>query len=151
MFQIFFPDNYWWQTSWLKITHRRKDPSPWEKGIAKWDALVNPMAVRKFTTVSIIEGRSDRPIFLHLWLKYVPSDSMIFTLNFILTPQQMGRNRKSKCLYPNNAVWFTRAPGHRITVLDISFSFQAPLHTTVSLGFPESDSSCLSSWPVVPS
>ena len=123
--------------TWLKITHRRKDPSPWEKGIARWDALVNPMAVRNCSTENIIEGRLDRPIFFHLWLRFVPSDSMLFTLNFILTPQQMGRNRKSKCLYSNNAVWFTRAPGHRVTVLDISFSFQAPLQTTVSLRFPE--------------
>lgn len=121
----------------LKITHRRMDPTPWEKGIARWDALINPMAVGNCSTVSIIEGRSDRRIFLHLWLKFVPSDYMLFILSFILIPQQMRRNRKSPCLHPNDAVWFTRAPGHTVTVLDISFSFQAPLHTTVSLGFPK--------------
>lgn len=123
--------------TWLKITHRRKDPSPWEKGIARWDALVNAMAVRNCSTENIIEGRLDRCIFLHLWLKFVPSDSMLCTLSFILIPQQMGRNRKSTCLYPNNALWFTRAPEYRVTVLDISFPFQAPLQTTVSLRFPE--------------
>ena len=29
-------------------------------------------------------------------------------------------------LHPDNAVWFTRAPCHRVTVLDISSSSQAP-------------------------
>lgn len=133
--------------TWLKITHRRKDPSPWEKGIARWDALVNPNC----STENIIEGRLERPIFLHLWLKFIPSDSMLFTLSFILIPQQMGRNRKNTCLYPNNTVWFTRAPGHRVTVLDISFSFQAPLHTAVSLRFPEYRFFLFFSWPAVPS
>ena len=38
-------------------------------------------------------------------------------------------------LHPDNAVWFTRAPGHKVRVLEASSSFQAP--PAVALGFPE--------------
>ena len=40
-------------------------------------------------------------------------------------------------LHPDNAVCFTRAPGHRVTVLEDSSSFQAPPPAAVALGLPE--------------
>ena len=38
---------------------------------------------------------------------------------------------------PDSAVWFTRVLGHRVTILDISSSFQAPLPSVVALEFHE--------------
>lgn len=36
-----------------------------------------------------------------------------------------------------NGVWFTRAPGHRVPVLDVYSSFKHPPPSAVALGFPE--------------
>ena len=38
-------------------------------------------------------------------------------------------------LHPDNTVWFPRAPGHRVTVLDV-FSFQAPPACGCDPGIP---------------
>lgn len=94
------------------------------------------MAVRNCSTENIIEERLDRPIFLHFcdWMSL--PDSMLFTLGFILIPQQMGRNRKAHT--PSKWIQFIhKGSWTQSHSSDISFFFQAPLHTTVSLRFPE--------------
>ena len=40
-------------------------------------------------------------------------------------------------LPPDNTTWFTRAPGHRVTVLEVSSSVQAPLPAAMVLEFQE--------------
>ena len=39
-------------------------------------------------------------------------------------------------LHPDNTVWFPRAPGHRVTALDVSSSFQAPPACGCGSGIP---------------
>ena len=47
------------------------------------------------------------------------------------------KQEKHMGLHPDNRVWLPRAPGHRVTALDVSCSFQAPPACAVALGFPE--------------
>lgn len=106
------------------------------KGYSKVDALANPMAVRNCSTEKYNRREVRQTYISPLMIEICSFRFHAFHLGFILIPQQMGRNRKSTCLHPNNAVWFTRAPGHESQFWTFPSFFQA-FRTTVSLRFPE--------------
>lgn len=51
-----------------------KDKVGFFVGVAGWDALVNPVAVRHCSAVSITGKKPGSPIFLHLLLEFVPAE-----------------------------------------------------------------------------
>ena len=102
------------------------------------ECKLNAVAVSNCSVVGLVEcGQSglyfstyDCNVFLH--------NPILFALGFILIQQQMWeKQEKHMGLHPDNTLWFTRAPGRRLTVLDVSSSFQPPPPSAVALGFPE--------------
>ena len=83
---------------------------------------------KKLFSVDLIGGRSDSPIFLHLWLEFIPSELHPLHSEFSFdTMAEVGRNRKS--------TWFS----NQIMQFDsqglLATESQSP--TAVALGFPE--------------
>ena len=107
------------------------------KVVEGWDAQLNQWLLRNCSSVGLIEERTDSPVFPHLWLEFILSEFYplhFFFFFYIDTMTQMRETGKTHGS-PDNAVWFTRVLGHRVTILDISSSFQTPLPAVVGLEF----------------
>ena len=106
------------------------------KVVEGWDAQLNQWLLRNCSSVGLIEERTDSPVFPHLWLEFILSEfyPLHFFFFYIDTMTQMRETWKTHG-FPDNAVWITSVLGHRVTILDISSSFQTPLPAVVSLEF----------------
>ena len=92
------------------------------------------MARRNCFLIGLIGGRSDSPIFLHLWLAFIPSGLHPLHFEFSCdTTAEAGRNRESTWVSIQN-MWFT---SQGLLPTESQFWLFVPPACNVTLGFPE--------------